>query len=48
MRRGSHRDLGATAVEYGLLIALVIGIALAAIVLFGQKVFELFSTAPVF
>jgi hypothetical protein len=31
-----------------LIIALIVGVALAAIVLFGQAVFELFVTAPVF
>lgn len=42
------REDGATSVEYGLILALIVGAALAAIVLFGGKVFELFQTAPVF
>ena len=48
MRRRSRRDHGATAVEYGLLIALIVGIAVVVIALFGQTVFQLFDTAPVF
>ena len=48
MRRRRRRDHGATAVEYGLLIALIVGIAVLAIALFGQTVFVLFDTAPVF
>jgi Flp pilus assembly pilin Flp len=48
MRRRSRRDHGATAVEYGLLIALIVGLAIGAIFLFGGTVFVLFDTAPVF
>ena len=48
MRRRSRRDHGATAVEYGLLIALIVGLAIGAMILFGSKVFVLFNTAPVF
>lgn len=48
MRRRSRRDHGATAVEYGLIVALIVGLAIGAIFLFGRTVFVLFQTAPVF
>lgn len=48
MRRRRWRDHGATGVEYGLIVALIVGVALLAIVLFGQKVLVLFQSAPVY
>jgi Flp pilus assembly pilin Flp len=44
MRRRNRRDQAATAVEYGLFVALIIGLAIAAIIAFGQRVGELFQS----
>ncbi|HEU5008520.1 MAG TPA: Flp family type IVb pilin [Jatrophihabitantaceae bacterium] len=41
--RNNREDRGATAVEYGLLVALVAAVIVAAVVLFGSKINEIFT-----
>jgi pilus assembly protein Flp/PilA len=41
--RSDREDRGATAVEYGLLVALVAAVIVAAVVLFGNKIVDIFN-----
>jgi pilus assembly protein Flp/PilA len=41
-------ERGATAVEYGLMIAFIAAIIVAAVAILGRQVFGLFSSVPVF
>jgi len=41
--RDNREDRGATAVEYGLLVALVAAVIVAAVVLFGNKIVDIFN-----
>lgn len=41
--RNDREDRGATAVEYGLLVALVAAVIVAAVVLFGHKIVDMFN-----
>jgi pilus assembly protein Flp/PilA len=41
--RNDREDRGATAVEYGLLVALVAAVIVAAVVLFGHKIVDIFN-----
>jgi Flp pilus assembly pilin Flp len=43
-----RQDLGATAVEYGLLIALVVAVIVVVIALIGKQTFNLFTSVPMF
>jgi pilus assembly protein Flp/PilA len=49
MRRRLRRtDWGATAVEYGLIIALIVAVIVGAIALVGSRTFNLFNSVPTF
>lgn len=42
--RSARSDRGATAVEYGLLVALIAAVIIGVVVVFGQKISGIFST----
>jgi pilus assembly protein Flp/PilA len=42
--RTEDRDRGATAVEYGLIVALIAGVIIAGVTLLGQQINTLFNT----
>jgi pilus assembly protein Flp/PilA len=43
-----HNERGATAVEYGLMVALVAAVIVIAVIALGQTVLQLFSSVPGF
>ncbi len=43
-----HRHHGATAVEYALMLALVVAVVLVVMALLGRQVFNLFTSVPTF
>ena len=50
MRRWTRgeRGRGATAVEYALMVALIIGVNVVLVATVGRQVFDLYNTVPVF
>ena len=46
--RRRQRDVGATAVEYGLLIALIVAVIVVVLALIGHQTFNLFNAVPIF
>lgn len=42
--RRTHADRGATAVEYGLLVALIAAVIIGVVVIFGTKISDIFSS----
>jgi Flp pilus assembly pilin Flp len=49
VKRGDRAvERGATAVEYGLLVALIAGVIVVATIAFGEKVLALFTSVPSF
>jgi Flp pilus assembly pilin Flp len=46
--RDSAVERGATAVEYAMLAALIAGVIIVAVFMFGQKVMALFGSVPPF
>jgi Flp pilus assembly pilin Flp len=46
--RRRQREVGATAVEYGLLIALIVAVVVVVIAIIGNQTFNLFNAVPVF
>jgi len=50
MRRRSRgsRQRGATAIEYALVVALIIGVIIVVVATLGQQVFSLYNSVPTF
>ena len=50
MRRWTrgNRGRGATAIEYALMVALIIGVIVVLVATVGRQVFDLYNTVPVF